>query len=73
MSREAIAFVFCVADQRPCRHRQPTASPAVSGLLFSVSAPPMGVANAVTYLASDESAWTVGAEITIDGGRLLNA
>lgn len=31
------------------------------------------VANAVTYLASDESAWTVGAEITIDGGRLLNA
>jgi NAD(P)-dependent dehydrogenase (short-subunit alcohol dehydrogenase family) len=33
----------------------------------------MGVANAVTYLASDESAWTVGAEITIDGGRLLNA
>jgi len=31
------------------------------------------VAQAVTYLASDESAWTVGAEIVVDGGRLLNA
>jgi len=31
------------------------------------------VANAVIYLASDEAAWTVGAEIVIDGGRLLNA
>jgi NAD(P)-dependent dehydrogenase (short-subunit alcohol dehydrogenase family) len=33
---------------------------------------PDEVANAVTYLASDESAWTVGAEIIVDGGRLLN-
>jgi len=26
----------------------------------------------VLYLASDESRWTVGSEIVLDGGRLLN-
>lgn len=31
------------------------------------------VAKAVLYLASDESRWTVGSEIVVDGGRLLNA
>ncbi|EJJ31025.1 SDR family oxidoreductase [Rhizobium sp. CF142] len=30
------------------------------------------VAKAVVYLASDESAWTVGSEIVVDGGRMLN-
>ena len=30
------------------------------------------VAKAVLYLASDESRWTVGSEIVVDGGRLLN-
>jgi NAD(P)-dependent dehydrogenase (short-subunit alcohol dehydrogenase family) len=30
------------------------------------------VAKAVVYLASDDSAWTVGSEIVIDGGRMLN-
>ncbi|MCC4604744.1 SDR family oxidoreductase [Xanthomonas campestris pv. badrii] len=30
------------------------------------------IAKAVLYLASDESRWTVGAEIVVDGGRLLN-
>lgn len=30
------------------------------------------VAKAVLYLASDESRWTVGSEIVLDGGRLLN-
>ena len=30
------------------------------------------VAKAVLYLASDESRWTVGTEIVVDGGRLLN-
>jgi NAD(P)-dependent dehydrogenase (short-subunit alcohol dehydrogenase family) len=30
------------------------------------------VAKAVLYLASDESQWTVGSEIVVDGGRLLN-
>jgi len=30
------------------------------------------VAKAVLYLASDESRWTVGSEMVVDGGRLLN-
>ncbi|WLE58181.1 SDR family oxidoreductase [Burkholderia plantarii] len=33
---------------------------------------PGEVAKAVLYLASDESRWTVGAELVVDGGRLLN-
>ncbi|CAB3769039.1 SDR family oxidoreductase [Paraburkholderia solisilvae] len=33
---------------------------------------PEEVAKAVVYLAADESAWTLGAEIVVDGGRTLN-
>jgi len=33
---------------------------------------PSEVADAVLYLASDESRWTLGAEIVVDGGRTLN-
>jgi NAD(P)-dependent dehydrogenase (short-subunit alcohol dehydrogenase family) len=33
---------------------------------------PKEVAKAVLYLASDESTWTFGAEIVVDGGRTLN-
>ncbi len=33
---------------------------------------PEEVAKVVLYLASDESRWTVGSEIVVDGGRLLN-
>ncbi|MCE0463809.1 SDR family oxidoreductase [Pseudomonas uvaldensis] len=33
---------------------------------------PEEVAKAVLYLASDESRWTMGSEIVVDGGRLLN-
>ena len=33
---------------------------------------PDEIAKAVVYLASDESKWTVGSEIVVDGGRLLN-
>ncbi|MBZ9935559.1 SDR family oxidoreductase [Mesorhizobium sp. BR1-1-16] len=33
---------------------------------------PEEVANAVLYLASEESRWTLGAEIVVDGGRTLN-
>lgn len=33
---------------------------------------PEEVAKAVVYLASDESAWTIGTEIVVDGGRTLN-
>ncbi|GAB7524372.1 SDR family oxidoreductase [Paraburkholderia sp. 2C] len=33
---------------------------------------PEEVAKAVLYLASDESHWTVGSEIVVDGGRMLN-
>lgn len=30
------------------------------------------IASAVLYFASDESAWTMGSELVVDGGRLLN-
>lgn len=33
---------------------------------------PKEVAKAVVYLASDDSAWTIGSEIVVDGGRTLN-
>lgn len=33
---------------------------------------PEEVAKAVLYLASDESKWTVGSEVIVDGGRTLN-
>ncbi|WP_250520348.1 MULTISPECIES: SDR family oxidoreductase [unclassified Caballeronia] len=33
---------------------------------------PAEVAKAVVYLASDESVWTLGTEIIVDGGRTLN-
>lgn len=33
---------------------------------------PEEIASAVLYLASDESRWTLGTEIVVDGGRLLN-
>jgi NAD(P)-dependent dehydrogenase (short-subunit alcohol dehydrogenase family) len=33
---------------------------------------PDEVAKAVLYLASDESKWTLGSEIVVDGGRTLN-
>ncbi|MFC0086875.1 SDR family oxidoreductase [Dyella flava] len=33
---------------------------------------PDGVAKAVVHLASDESAWTVSAEMVVDGRRRLN-
>ncbi len=33
---------------------------------------PAEIAKAVIYLASEESAWTIGSEIIVDGGRTLN-
>jgi len=33
---------------------------------------PEEVAKPVLYLASDESRWSIGTEIVVDGGRLLN-
>ena len=33
---------------------------------------PEEIASAVLYLASDESSWTLGTEIVVDGGRTLN-
>jgi NAD(P)-dependent dehydrogenase (short-subunit alcohol dehydrogenase family) len=33
---------------------------------------PDEIAKAVVYLASDESKWTIGSELVVDGGRLIN-
>ncbi|HET7329393.1 SDR family oxidoreductase [Dyella sp.] len=33
---------------------------------------PGEIAKAVVYLASDESKWTIGSELVVDGGRLIN-
>lgn len=60
-----------MGSRRPLRHSpRKTTQPHHPLLNTSINAH-VG-AKAVLYLASDESVWTVGAEIVVDGGRMLN-
>ncbi len=56
----------------PDAYRAQVNKDIVSTIPFGRFGTPAEVAKAVLYLASDESAWTVGSEIIVDGGRTLN-
>lgn len=56
----------------PDAYREQVNKEIVTTIPFGRFGKPEEVAKAVIYLASDESAWTVGSEIVVDGGRTLN-
>lgn len=56
----------------PDAYREQVNQDIVSTIPFGRFGKPDEVAKAVVYLASEESAWTLGAEIVVDGGRMLN-
>ncbi|ARP82329.1 short-chain dehydrogenase [Bordetella genomosp. 8] len=56
----------------PDAYRDQVNQDIVRTIPFGRFGKPDEVAKAVIYLASDESAWTLGAELVVDGGRLLN-
>lgn len=56
----------------PDAYREQINKEIVTTIPFGRFGKPDEVAKAVVYLASDESAWTVGSEIVVDGGRMLN-
>ena len=56
----------------PDAYREQVNNEIVASIPMGRFGKPDEVAKAVVYLASDESAWTVGSEIVIDGGRTLN-
>ena len=56
----------------PDAYRAQVDKEIVSTIPFGRFGAPVEVAKAVVHLGSDESAWTVGAELIIDGGRTLN-
>ncbi|NPT34351.1 SDR family oxidoreductase [Paraburkholderia xenovorans] len=56
----------------PDAYREQVNQDIVRTIPFGRFGKPEEVAQAVVYLASDESAWTLGAEIVVDGGRTLN-
>lgn len=56
----------------PDAYREQVNKDIVSTIPFGRFGKPIEVAKAVVHLASDESAWTVGAELIVDGGRTLN-
>jgi NAD(P)-dependent dehydrogenase (short-subunit alcohol dehydrogenase family) len=56
----------------PDAYREQVNKEITATIPFGRFGKPEEVANAVVYLASDESAWTIGAEIVVDGGRTLN-
>jgi NAD(P)-dependent dehydrogenase (short-subunit alcohol dehydrogenase family) len=56
----------------PDAHRAQMAQAIAATIPLGRFGSPEEVAKAVLYLASDESAWTVGSEIIVDGGRTLN-
>ncbi len=56
----------------PDAYREQFNKDIVSTIPFGRFGKPIEVAKAVVHLASDESAWTVGTELIVDGGRTLN-
>ena len=56
----------------PAAYRDQVSQEIVASIPFGRFGTPEEVAKAVLYLASDESRWTLGSEIVVDGGRLLN-
>ncbi|MRW87507.1 SDR family oxidoreductase [Pseudoduganella sp. FT26W] len=56
----------------PDAYREQVNQDITAGIPFGRFGSPEEVAKAVLYLASDESRWTVGTEIIVDGGRTLN-
>ncbi|EJB05251.1 dehydrogenase of unknown specificity [Rhizobium leguminosarum bv. trifolii WSM597] len=56
----------------PDAYRDQVNKDIVSTIPFGRFGTAAEVAKAVVYLASDESAWTIGTEIVVDGGRTLN-
>jgi NAD(P)-dependent dehydrogenase (short-subunit alcohol dehydrogenase family) len=57
----------------PHAYREQVDKDIVATIPFGRLGKPEEVAKAVVYFASDESAWTIGSEIIVDGGRALNA
>lgn len=56
----------------PDAYREQVNKDIAATIPFGRFGKPEEVAKAVVYLASDESAWTMGTEIVVDGGRMLN-
>lgn len=56
----------------PDAYREQVNKDIIATIPFGRFGTPEEVAKAVLYLASDESRWTVGSEIIVDGGRTLN-
>ncbi len=56
----------------PDAYREQVNKDIVRTIPFGRFGKPEEVAKAVVYLASDESAWTLGSEMVVDGGRTLN-
>lgn len=56
----------------PDAYREQLNKEIAASIPFGRFGTPEEVAMAVLYLASDESRWTVGSEIIVDGGRTLN-
>jgi NAD(P)-dependent dehydrogenase (short-subunit alcohol dehydrogenase family) len=56
----------------PDAYREQVNQQIISTVPFGRFGTPEEVSKAVVYLASDESKWTVGTEIIVDGGRTLN-
>lgn len=56
----------------PDAYREQVNKDIAATIPFGRFGTPEEIAKAVVYLASDESRWTVGSEIIVDGGRSLN-
>ena len=56
----------------PDAYREQVNKDIAATIPFGRFGTPEEIAKAVVYLASDESMWTVGSEIIVDGGRTLN-